>query len=136
MPRLYRETPLNSIWEGSGNVNALDVLRILTRSPQAVDAFLGEVDEAAGADRRLDAHVAGLKREFREGSASDASARRIGEGLGLALQGSLVVRHSPPDVAEAFCASRLGGEGGRAYGALPAQTRFRAIVERHRPRLG
>jgi putative acyl-CoA dehydrogenase len=136
MPRLYRETPLNSIWEGSGNVNALDVLRILTRTPQAVEAFFAEVGEAAGADRRLDAHIARLQRELRDESASEASARRIAEGLGVALQGSLVVRHSPSEVADAFCASRLGGEGGRAYGTLRAQTRFREIVDRHRPRLG
>ncbi|MGH2683766.1 MAG: isovaleryl-CoA dehydrogenase [Actinomycetota bacterium] len=136
MPRLYRETPLNSIWEGSGNVNALDVLRILTKFPQALEAFFGEVDGAAGGDHRLDAHVAGLKRKLRDPSGLEAEARRIAEDLALALQGSLVVRYSPPEVADAFCASRLGSEGGRAYGTLPAGTRFEAIVDRHRPRLG
>jgi putative acyl-CoA dehydrogenase len=136
MPRLYRETPLNSIWEGSGNVNALDVLRILTKTPEALDAFLDEVDRAAGGDQRLDAHVAGLKQGLRDPSGAEAEARRIAEDLALALQGSLVVRHSPPEVADAFCASRLGGEGGRGYGTLPAGTSFEAIVNRHRPRLG
>jgi putative acyl-CoA dehydrogenase len=136
LPRLYRETPLNSIWEGSGNVNALDVLRILTRNPGALEAFLAEVDQAGGADRRLDAHVAGLKRRRQDQGGSEAAARRIAEDLALALAGSLVVRHSPRDVADAFCASRFGGEGGRAYGTLPADTPFKAIIERHRPRLG
>jgi putative acyl-CoA dehydrogenase len=136
MPRLYRETPLNSIWEGSGNVNALDVLRILSRSPEALEVFLGEVDLAAGADARLDAHVAGLKRGLRDHGELESRARRIAEHLGLALQGSLVVRHSPPEVADAFCASRLGGDGGRVHGTLPPGMDFIAIIERHRPRPG
>jgi putative acyl-CoA dehydrogenase len=135
MPRLYRETPLNSIWEGAGNVNALDVLRILTKSPDAVEAFFGEVDRADGGDSRLDAHVAELKRSLRDRIGPEAEARRIAEDLALALQGSLVVRNSPRDVADAFCGSRLGGEGRRGYGTLPPGTRFQAIVDRHRPRL-
>jgi putative acyl-CoA dehydrogenase len=136
MPRLYRETPLNSIWEGSGNVSALDVVRILTRTPEALDAFLAEVDLAAGGDARLDAHVAGLKRGLGDPGELEARARRIAEHLALALQGSLVVRHSPAEVADAFCASRLGGEGGRTYGTLPPGTHVEAIIDRHRPRLG
>ncbi|MGH2674893.1 MAG: isovaleryl-CoA dehydrogenase [Actinomycetota bacterium] len=136
LPRLYRETPLNSIWEGSGNVNALDVLRVVTRTPAAMDALLAEVDLAAGGDARLDAHVAGLRRELGGHADPEAGARRIAEDLALALQGSLVVRHSPDDVADAFCASRLGDERGRSYGTLPAGTDSEAIVDRHRPRLG
>ena len=136
MPRLYREIPLNSIWEGSGNVSALDVVRIMTRTPEALDAFLAEVDLAAGGDARLDAHVAGLKRGLGDPRDLEARARRIAEHLALALQGSLVVRHSPAEVADAFCASRLGGEGGRTYGTLPPGTEVEAIIDRHRPRLG
>jgi putative acyl-CoA dehydrogenase len=107
MPRLYRETPLNSIWEGSGNVNALDVLRVAGRQPQAVEAYLAEVERARGGDRRLDAFTARLKDEVR-----------------------------PPEVADAFCASRLDGDWGRAFGTLPPGPGWKAIVERHRPRAG
>jgi putative acyl-CoA dehydrogenase len=135
LPRLYRETPLNSIWEGSGNVNALDLIRILTKTPEALDVYLAEVELAAGADRRLDGHVAGLRR----GSAdrgdleAEAGARRVAEDLALALQGSLMIRHAPPEAADAFCAARLGREGGRAYGTLPASADLMAIIHRHRP---
>jgi putative acyl-CoA dehydrogenase len=135
MPRLYRETPLNSIWEGSGNVNALDVLRALKRNPGAVDAYLAEVD-AAGADRRLDAFVARLKDEAADPAAAQSGARLLVERLAMALQGSLLVRHAPSEVADAFCATRLGGEGGRAYGTLPGGVDAGAIVDRHRPVLG
>jgi putative acyl-CoA dehydrogenase len=135
LPLLYRETPLNSIWEGSGNVNALDVLRIVTKTPEALELFLHEVELAAGSDGRLDAHVAGLKRHLRPGEGMEGGARRIAESLALALQASLLVRHSPPEVADAFCASRLGGEGGRAYGTLPDGLALEAIIDRHRPRI-
>jgi putative acyl-CoA dehydrogenase len=133
MPRLYRETPLNSIWEGSGNVNALDVLRALGRSPAALDAYLAEVDAAAGADPRLDAFAARLRAEARDSTAPEALARLLVERLAMALQASLLVRHAPPEVADAFCATRLAGEGGRAYGTLPAGVDTAAIVDRHRP---
>jgi len=136
MPRIYREAPLNSIWEGSGNVNALDVLRALGRTPQALDAFLAEVDEARGADARLDAFTARLRGELAGDPATfELRARRIVEGLALALQGSLLVRHAPPAVADAFCASRLAGDGGLAYGTLPPGADLAAIVERHTPRV-
>ncbi len=133
MPRLYREAPLNSIWEGSGNVIALDVLRALARAPETLDAFFAEVEEAAGADARLDAHVAALRTEFADLEAIEPRARRVVERMALALQGSLVVRHSPPAVADAFCAARLGGDAGLAFGTLPAGTDFGAIVARHAP---
>ena len=136
MPRLYRETPLNSIWEGSGNVNALDVLRALGSSSAALDAYLAEVDAAAGADPRLDAFAARLKDEARDPTESDGRARLLVERLAMALQGSLLVRHAPPEVADAFCATRLAGEGGRAYGSLPAGIDTGTIVDRHRPALG
>jgi putative acyl-CoA dehydrogenase len=133
MPRLYREAPLGSIWEGSGNVMALDVLRALRSAPQALDAFLDEVDQAAGADARLDAHLATLRGALGDPGALEHRARRLVEDLALALQGSLLVRHAPPAVADAFCAARLGGAGGLAYGTLPAGVDAAAIVERHTP---
>ncbi|MFH8552887.1 acyl-CoA dehydrogenase family protein [Streptomyces celluloflavus] len=135
MPRLYREAPLMSIWEGSGNVAALDVLRALTKEPAALDAFFAEVDAAAGADRRLDAAVAGV-RTMLAGAAdperAQLMARSLAERMALVLQGSLLVRHSHPAVADAFCASRLGGEWGNAFGTLPAGADLASILERAR----
>jgi putative acyl-CoA dehydrogenase len=135
MPRLFREMPLNSIWEGSGNVQCLDVLRALGRSPESLEAFYAELDEAAGADPRLDAHVAALRDELSSFDDAESRARRVVEHMATALQGSLLVRHSPPAVADAFCASRLAGDGGLAFGTLPAGCDFEAIVERHRPQV-
>jgi putative acyl-CoA dehydrogenase len=122
-----------SIWEGSGNVIALDVLRALARTPAALGVFLEEVELAAGADARLDAHVDDLKREFSDGTDLEIRARRVVEKMALALQGSLLVRHSPPAVADAFCATRLGRDAGLAYGTLPPGVDVGAIVERHAP---
>jgi putative acyl-CoA dehydrogenase len=135
MPRIYREAPLNSIWEGSGNVNALDVLRALSKSPEVLDAFFAEVETATGADARLDAFVTGVRGEFADLDAVETRARRIVERMALAFQGSLLVRHAPPAVADAFCASRLSGEAGFNYGTLPAGIDMRAIIDRHLPSL-
>jgi putative acyl-CoA dehydrogenase len=135
LPRLYRQQPLQSIWEGSGNVICLDVLRALQRTPETLDAFLAECREAAGADPRLDERVDALERELRQPDTDQATARRLVERMGLALQGSLVVRFGDPAVADAFCASRLAGDGGFAYGTLPRGVDAAAIIERHRPRL-
>jgi putative acyl-CoA dehydrogenase len=132
MPRLYREAPLGSIWEGSGNVMALDVLRALRATPAALDVFLAEADQAAGADARLDAHLARLRADLADPAELEHRARRVVEGLALALQASLLVRHAPPAVADAFCAARLGHPG-LAYGTLPAGTDTGAIVARHTP---
>jgi putative acyl-CoA dehydrogenase len=132
LPRLYRESPLNSIWEGSGNVNALDVLRTLEREPESAEAFLAEVRLAEGADDRLDGATRRLEREL--AAPSQEGARRLLERLAVALQASLLVRHSPAEVADAFCASRLAEPGG-VYGTLPANLALAAIVDRHRPRL-
>ncbi|RRR98276.1 DNA alkylation response protein [Glycomyces terrestris] len=131
LARRYREQPLLSIWEGSGNVICLDVLRALATAPQSAEAFLAEVEPAAAADARLAAHVAGVKRALAAG-VEPAGARRLTEDLGLALQASLLVRHSPAAVADAFCASRLGPDRGRQYGATPVPDAA-AIVERHLP---
>ncbi|HEU6445424.1 MAG TPA: isovaleryl-CoA dehydrogenase [Gaiellaceae bacterium] len=135
MPRIYRQQPLQSIWEGAGNVICLDVVRALQRTPETLDAFLAECREAAGAEPRLDAWLDALEHELRDGDELEARARRLVERMGLALQASLLVRHGHPAVADAFCASRLAGDGGLAYGTLPRGVDAEAIVERHRPRL-
>ena len=136
MPRLFRESPLSSIWEGSGNVQCLDVLRAMVKSPASVEAFFAEVAEGAAAEPRLAAFAEGLREEI----ASDAEtleprARRVVERMALALQGSLLVRYGDEAVADAFCASRLDGDWGRAFGTLPAGVDFERIIERHRPQL-
>jgi putative acyl-CoA dehydrogenase len=135
MPRLYREAPLASIWEGSGNVMSLDVLRALSRSPRSLEVFLDEVQQAQGADARLDARVEKLKSQFTDPATLETRARRVVESMALCLQGSLLVRHAPAAVADAFCASRLGEDGGLEYGTLPAGTDFETIIARGRPRL-
>lgn len=119
MPRLFRESPLNSIWEGSGNVAALDALRAMMRQPETVEAFFEEVEAAAGADARLDTAVAQVKDALTDAATIELRARRIVERLALVLQGSLLVRHGHPAVADAFCASRLGRDWGTAFGTLP-----------------
>ncbi|WP_328441906.1 DNA alkylation response protein [Streptomyces sp. NBC_00444] len=128
MPRHYREAPLLSIWEGSGNVNALDVLRALRREPGTVDALFAELALAQGADARLDTAVNRLQDALSEGS--EAGARRLVERMALTLQASLLVRHAPSAVADAFCASRLGGDWGHAFGTLPDAADLDAILRR------
>jgi putative acyl-CoA dehydrogenase len=135
MARLYREAPLNSIWEGSGNVNALDVLRALGRSPGAWEAFRAEVGLALGADPRLDAAFAALESELADTSSIEVRARRLVERMAMVLQGSLLVRNAPPYVADAFCASRLGGDWGYAFGTLPPGIDTAAIVDRATPKV-
>jgi putative acyl-CoA dehydrogenase len=132
LPRLYREAPLLSIWEGSGNVIALDVLRAMARGPEVVDAFFAEVALAHGMDGRLDAHVARLREDLGRLDAIETRARRLVERLALALQGALLVRHGTPAVADAFCASRLAGDHGLAFGTLPAGLEYDAIIDRAR----
>jgi putative acyl-CoA dehydrogenase len=136
MPRLFRESPLNGIWEGSGNVMCLDVLRGVAREPQALEAFLGELDAAAGADERLDAAVARVRSEVGDIVGIEARARRVVEAMALAFQGSLLVRFGHPAVAEAFLASRLAGDEGLALGTLPPGVDLGTIIERARPKIG
>jgi putative acyl-CoA dehydrogenase len=124
LPRLYRESPLNSIWEGSGNVIALDVLRGIDREPESLEAFLAELEPEP--------------RSYAEAALADADepgARRLVEALAIALQASLLVRSSPAEVADAFVLTRLRAGGGRAYGTLPRGVAVDAIVDRHRPRV-
>jgi putative acyl-CoA dehydrogenase len=138
MPRLYREAPLASIWEGSGNVAALDALRALTRQPESAEAFFAELDLAAGADGRLDQAVTRLRKEVSD--PSEARARHLAEAMALVLQGALLVRHGDPAVADAFVASRLADDGGpgtwgHAFGTLPSGVDTAAIASRATPRL-
>jgi putative acyl-CoA dehydrogenase len=131
MPRLLRDSPLNSIWEGSGNVAALDVLRATVKEPEGLPAFLAECELARGGNRLLDAHLDRLGLAAAAAPAGDPQfgARRMVEELAVALQASLLVRHAPPAVADAFCAGRLA-EGGRVYGTLPPGVDAGAIVDR------
>jgi putative acyl-CoA dehydrogenase len=136
MPLLYRDAPLGSIWEGSGNVAALDVLRALVKEPDGLPAFMAECELASGAEPRLDQHLASAKGKATAVFQSEDpqfEARRIVEELAVGLQASLLVRHSPPAVADAFCAARLNGEGGRVYGTLPPSVDAGAIIERALP---
>ena len=128
MPRLLRDAPLNSIWEGSGNVAALDVLRATLKEPEGLPAFLAECEQGRGANALLDAQLDRL-RAAPAPSDPEYEARRLVEDLAVTLQASLLVRHAPAAVADAFCAGRLG-EGGRVYGTLPASADTGAIVER------
>jgi putative acyl-CoA dehydrogenase len=141
MPRLYRDAPLNSIWEGSGNITALDVLRALTRRPLAAEAVLAEIDAAAGADRRLDQAAARLREDLaaaaKAGPEAAYQARRLAGRLALVLQAALLARHAPAPVADAFCASRLdpeaaaglGGPGG-PFGTLPEGVALAEVIGR------
>ena len=134
MARLFRDAPLNGIWEGSGNVMSLDVLRAMAKEPAGLPAFLDECELGRGGDPRLDAHLDALPAALSElgGGVAQAqwSARRVIEDLALAFQGSLVVRFSPPAVADAFCAGRLGDARGRAFGTLPQGIDGAAVVSR------
>jgi putative acyl-CoA dehydrogenase len=135
MPRLFRESPLNGIWEGSGNVICLDVLRALAREPQAIEVFLGELDATAGADPRLDTAVGLVRAELGDIVGIEARARRVVEAMALAFQGSLLVRFGHPAVADAFLASRLAGDEGLALGTLPTGVDEGTIIERARPKV-
>jgi putative acyl-CoA dehydrogenase len=131
LPRLYREAPLNGIWEGSGNVNALDVLRAMAREPESVEALRAEIAAAAGADRRLDAAMAELEKSLVD--VDETGARRLVERMCQVFAGSLLVRQATPAIADAYCATRLGGDWGQAFGTLPAGIDTRAIIAQAAP---
>lgn len=132
MERLYREAPLNGIWEGTGNVICLDVLRSMQLEPDTVEAFLGEIRKARGADARLDSFTDEVERRLQNLAEFEPVARRVVEMMAFALQGSLLVQHSTPAVADAFCATRLDGDWGRAFGTMPKGVNMQAIVDRAR----
>ena len=130
MPRLFRESPLQSIWEGSGNVQALDVLRALAKEPAVLEPLLDEIGAAAD-EPRVGAAVAAVERELGDPEQLETRARRVVERMALALQGSLLVRYGDPAVADAFCATRLDRDWGNAFGTLPAGVDTGAIIGRH-----
>jgi putative acyl-CoA dehydrogenase len=136
LPRLYREAPVNSIWEGSGNVQCLDVLRALARDPAALSALLSEVELARGVSPILDSAVSELKRGFGVVShmaSLEAHARYWVERFALTLSASLLLRNAPEFVGQAYCATRLGGQGGAEYGAFSAMIESQALIERALP---
>jgi putative acyl-CoA dehydrogenase len=132
LARLYRDAPLNSIWEGPGNVLALDVLRAMDREPHTLSAVLSEIKSAASGEKRLARHLEALEAELAAGDA-EYRARRHAERLALGLQAALLLEHAPSFVSDAFCATRLGGDWGHAFGTLPAGTRAAALIERAFP---
>jgi putative acyl-CoA dehydrogenase len=123
---------LNGIWEGTGNVICLDVLRAMQREPESIGVFLDEIAGARGGNPRLDAYATDLGRRLAEPAGLEPVARRIVEMMAFALQASLLVRYSSPAVADAFCSTRLGGDWGQAFGTLPAGLDTQAIVDRAR----
>jgi putative acyl-CoA dehydrogenase len=133
LPLMFRESPLNSIWEGSGNVNALDVLRALGREPEVLQAWITEVGAARGADSRLDRAVDDTLALLGEGAGLEAGARRLAGRMAACLQGSLLVRFAPAEVADAFCGSRFGTSYGGTFGMLDSGS-LREVVDRAIPR--
>jgi putative acyl-CoA dehydrogenase len=131
MARIYREMPLNSIWEGAGNIMALDLLRA-TRKGDAVAALAGELAPARGSHAALDRLADALPARI-EAMATEVEARRLAQDLALAVQAALLVQTAPAAVSDAFCASRLGGDWGHAFGTLGAGTDFDSIITRARP---
>lgn len=130
MPRLYREAPLNSIWEGSGNIICLDILHAIQHYPETAEIFIGEIQQALGLDRRLDLSIQSVRRLLASGSFEEQQARRIVEQLAMCLQGSLLAKHAPNFVAEAFCASRIDRDWGYALGTLGNGIAVEKIIER------
>jgi putative acyl-CoA dehydrogenase len=133
MPRMYREAPLNSIWEGSGNVICLDVLRAMVKSPESVQIFFDEIEATAPAAPQVAESVRKLKADLSDFEGIEPRARAIVERMALTLQAALLVRDGDPAVADAFCATRLGGDWGRAFGTLPAGVEVERIIARHTP---
>jgi putative acyl-CoA dehydrogenase len=133
MPRLFRQSPVNGVWEGSGNVICLDVLRALARQPESLDAFWLEVGLAQGGDSRLARAVDDLHVDLSDPAGLEAGARSVVERMALVFQASLLVRFAPTAVADAFCGSRLAGAGAGTFGTLPPGTDLSGIVDRHAP---
>jgi putative acyl-CoA dehydrogenase len=135
MPRIFRQSPLNSIWEGSGNVICLDVLRAMAREPQSVMALVAELEDARGANSNLDRAIDDVKDRVTPARANEMTARRVVESMALALQGAVLVKSAPSAVSDAFCATRLADRPGVAYGALDTAVDAEAIIKRAMPRL-
>ena len=132
-PRLFRESPVNAIWEGSGNVQCLDVLRAMKKTPEVVDAFFREVAKAQGASSALDQWVGALRKEIDDLTDIEYRARDVVDRMALAIQAALLLQHASTHIAAAFCASRLTAGGHRNYGTLPRGVDCAAIIERATP---
>ncbi|MBW7882839.1 MAG: acyl-CoA dehydrogenase family protein [Caldilineaceae bacterium] len=133
LARLFRDVPVNSVWEGAGNIQALDLLRAMRKEPAAMEVVIDELRQARGQQPLYDAHLANVEQELHSGAVSEAGARRLAEGVALAIQAALLIQHAPEAVATAFCAGRLG-EGRRfGFGGLPDGTPFGAILARAWP---
>jgi putative acyl-CoA dehydrogenase len=128
MPRLYREAPVNSVWEGSGNVICLDVLRALTNEPETAVVLLDEIKQVAGQNKELDAQIAQV--ELLIARKSEREARQMVEQLAVLLQAKLLIESAPSAVSDAFIASRIKGGWGRTFGTLSADVDTLAILER------
>ena len=135
-PRLFRESPVNAIWEGSGNVQALDMLRAMARQPATVESLFAEMKKAHGGNRLLDAHLASLQKEFTDLAGIEYRARHVADALALGLQAALLVQHAPAFIADAFCDSRLGSTPHHNYGTLPRGVDCAAIIQRATPLMG
>ena len=130
MPRLYREAPLNSIWEGSGNVICLDVLRTIDRYPETAQLFLDEIELACSDNKFLNSAIEKIKKLLSQNKNSEASARRLTESMAVALQAALVIQNSPAEIADSFCCTRLHKDWGYTYGTIPKGTNINAILNR------
>ncbi|MCJ8317968.1 acyl-CoA dehydrogenase family protein [Idiomarina sp.] len=133
MPRLFRESPVNAIWEGSGNVQCLDILRAIEKQPDVLDAYFMELQKAQGANRHFDTFLNDIKSEFTDTNTLQYRGRIIADKMALGLQAALLLQHSTSDVADAFCLSRLASNGGSNYGTMPTGVNCAAIVERAAP---
>ena len=133
MARLFRESPINAIWEGSGNVQCLDILRAIEKQPEVLDAYFAELAKAQGANGHLDRFIHQLQRQMQDTQALQYRARQLADGMALALQGALLVQHAPAYVADAFCAGRLTDRSGLNTGTLPTGLDCAAIIERAQP---
>jgi putative acyl-CoA dehydrogenase len=133
MGLLYKEAPLNSIWEGAGNVMCLDVLRAAQKDSGVIEAYVSEIEKGRGANAGLDEAIDRLKSALTDQDGIETRARKIVERMMLVLQGALLVRHAPDAVADAFCRSRLSGDWGHAYGTLPKDVEFRTIIDHANP---
>jgi putative acyl-CoA dehydrogenase len=133
MPRLFRESPVNAVWEGSGNIQCLDLLRAIRKTPDVLEAYFAEVAPAADSNAALGRHVAALARDLASPADPEFAARNLADRLALGLQASLLVRHAPGWMADAFVRSRLEGSGHRQYGTLPHGVDCDAIIARGMP---
>nr|HPO14019.1 DNA alkylation response protein [Candidatus Hydrogenedentota bacterium] len=133
LPRMYREAPVNSVWEGSGNVIVLDAFKTVFREPESLPAFLQELAKAKGANKHYDAFLNKVQKALAKQPDVEKHGRRILEQLALAFQASLLIQHAPQFVADAFCAARLEGDSGLTYGTLPPDTAFKEIIDRAMP---